>query len=157
MKKSVGFTLIELLIAIAIVGVLSSIAYPSYKEYVAKGRRAEAKASLLSAQQWMERFYTENFRYDRNAAGISASHASQFPSRFSVVPPAGDGAPFYDIVLSITANVRDVYKISAIRRQGSPMGGDRCGDYSLDHLGRRSVENFSGFSDAAAARSFCWK
>ena len=56
-----GFTLIELMIVVAIIAVLASVAYPSYKEYVARSRRAEARAVLVAAQQWMERFYTENF------------------------------------------------------------------------------------------------
>ena len=51
-----GFTLIELMIVVAVIGVLAALAYPSYKEYIAKSRRAEAKAVLLSGQQWMERF-----------------------------------------------------------------------------------------------------
>ena len=62
LRKHQGFTLIELMIVVAVIGILASIAYPSYREYVAKSRRAEAKTVLLSAQQWMERFYTENFR-----------------------------------------------------------------------------------------------
>ena len=43
-----GFTLIELMIVVAIIAVLASVAYPSYKEYVARSRRAEARAVLLS-------------------------------------------------------------------------------------------------------------
>lgn len=42
-----GFTLIELMIVVAIIAVLASVAYPSYKEYVARSRRAEARAVLL--------------------------------------------------------------------------------------------------------------
>ena len=46
-----GFTLIELMIVVAIVGILSAIAYPSYAEYIRKGHRADARAGLLQAQQ----------------------------------------------------------------------------------------------------------
>lgn len=156
MKAKKGFTLLELMIALVIVAIISAIAYPAYREHVAKSRRAEARTILLAAQQWMERFYSENFRYDQNAAGVAVSHASQFPSRFSVSPLPEQGRPVYDISLAITANVRDVYKISATRRSGSLMALDRCGDYSIDHLGRRDLVNYSGFSTKSAAIQACW-
>ncbi|MGE8453428.1 MAG: type IV pilin protein, partial [Pseudomonadales bacterium] len=68
-----GFTLIEMMFVVAIAAILASIAYPSYKEYVAKAKRAEVSAMISSAQQWMERFYSENFRYDINSAGVAVT------------------------------------------------------------------------------------
>jgi len=53
-----GFTLIEVMIAVAIVGILSAIAYPSYTEYIRRGHRADARAGLLQAQQYLERAST---------------------------------------------------------------------------------------------------
>ena len=120
-----GFTLIELMIVVAIIGVLASVAYPSYKEYVARSRRAEARAVLVAAQQWMERFYTENFRYDKNSAGVAVTDATQFPSRFSVSPVPGQGSPMYDIAVVVTNNVRDVYSVTATRKEGAAMASDR--------------------------------
>lgn len=152
-----GFTLIELMIVVAVIGVLAALAYPSYKEYIAKSRRAEAKAVLLSGQQWMERFYTENFRYDKNSAGTAVTDASQFPSRFTVSPVPGQGAAVYDIAVVVTNNVRDAYSVTATRKAGTSMATDRCGDYSLDHLGRKNLANYSGFASKAAAIDACWR
>ena len=61
--KHKGFTLIELMIVVAVVGILTAVAYPSYAEYVRRGHRADAKAGLLQAQQWMERAATATGEY----------------------------------------------------------------------------------------------
>ena len=152
-----GFTLIEVMIVVAIIGVLAAVAYPSYKEYSARARRAEARAVLIAGQQWMERFYTENFRYDKNSANVAVTDASQFPSRFSVSPTPGQGTAVYDIAVVVTNNVRDVYSVTATRKSGTSMALDRCGDFSIDHLGRRDLVNYSGFASKSAALESCWK
>lgn len=61
-QYSKGFTLIELMIAVAVVGILAAIAYPSYQDSVRKSRRADAKSALLDAAH--ERtVFTENNQY----------------------------------------------------------------------------------------------
>ncbi|MCW5237611.1 type IV pilin protein [Verminephrobacter eiseniae] len=157
-----GFTLIELMIVVAIIGVVSGLAYPSFKEQLAKSRRADAKAILVGAQQWMERFYTENFRYDQNSAGMAVTDATQFPSRFSVSPTTGSALYAIRVVLKVDANgvkKKHEYAVTATRMPGSAMANDRCGDFSIDHLGRKTVsppEN-SGFSSPLEANRVCWQ
>ncbi|ENS8549281.1 type IV pilin protein [Neisseria gonorrhoeae] len=54
-----GFTLLELMIAVAILGILTLIAYPSYKTYIRRARLSEVKSTLLMNAQTMERYYRQ--------------------------------------------------------------------------------------------------
>ena len=63
-KRQRGFTLIELLIAVVIIGIIASIAYPSYARYVERSQRAEAKAVLMETASILERCYTNNYSYE---------------------------------------------------------------------------------------------
>lgn len=58
-----GATLIELATALAIVAVLASIAWPSYRSAVLKGQRADARAAILDLLQQQERRATQTGTY----------------------------------------------------------------------------------------------
>ncbi|HGO7743330.1 TPA: type IV pilin protein [Neisseria meningitidis] len=64
-----GFTLLELMIAVAILGILTLITYPSYKTYIRRVRLSEVRTTLLHNAQTMERYYRQKgtFKtYDKN-------------------------------------------------------------------------------------------
>ncbi len=65
------------MIVVAIVGILSAIAYPSYTEYVRKGHRAEARAGLAASgtvdgarQQPRPERYPTSFQSDLQAVEV---------------------------------------------------------------------------------------
>ena len=58
-----GFTLIELMIVVVIIGIIASIAYPSYTRYVQKSVRTDAHAGLMQAASVLERCYTRAYAY----------------------------------------------------------------------------------------------
>ncbi|MDZ7937933.1 MAG: type IV pilin protein [Rhodoferax sp.] len=148
-----GFTLIELMIVVALVAILAAIALPSYSEYVAKARRAELKTSLLEGGQWMERHYSENYRYDTNTAGTAV--ASLYPANLRQIPRDSGGA----YTITVSGSAARSYTITATRVVGGGMASDRCGNYTLNELGVRANVNYSTtkFSSAAAAVAECWK
>lgn len=137
------------MIVVAIIGVLAAIAYPSYEESRAKGRRASAKAVLAESQAWMERFYSENYRYDKNLQDVALDNASLFPSFFSTAPRSGDGTAAYNISVSFTATA---YTVTA-----APIAADRCGTYAITHRGRKSVIGATGFANTLEAARECWR
>lgn len=58
-RYQLGFTLIELMITVAVIGILSAIAYPSYQEQLRKGKRAECRSGLFQVMQQQERYFTQ--------------------------------------------------------------------------------------------------
>jgi type IV pilus assembly protein PilE len=136
-RRQAGLTLIELMVAMAVSAILLSVAYPSYLEQVRKGRRADAQAVLLEAAQFMERYATENMRYDRNPAGTDIA----LPASLAKAPKEG-ASKYYDI--SLQAVAQNSYTLRAV-----PVGGastDRCGTLTLSHTGART-----------AAQADCWR
>lgn len=59
-----GFTLLELMIAVAILGILTLITYPSYKTYIRRVRLSEVKSTLLMNAQNLERYYRQKGTFE---------------------------------------------------------------------------------------------
>lgn len=136
-SKLSGFTLIELVIVVAIIAILAAIAYPTYQDSVRKSRRADAKSVLLQAAQWMERFYTENNRYDQNRGGTAVA----LPAGLSKSPI--DGTKYYNIALTDCTSSPTVttssFTLSAKPIAGTDQVNDRCGGLTLTNAGVRGV------------------
>jgi type IV pilus assembly protein PilE len=67
-----GVTLLELMAVVLIIGILGVIAVPSYRQYMLRTQRTEAKAALLLLATNQERFYLANRTYgaDANLAAL---------------------------------------------------------------------------------------
>jgi type IV pilus assembly protein PilE len=73
-----GFTLIELLIAVAIVAILTAIAYPGYQDSVMKARRGDAQADLVQYAAFAERVFTEDNDYRRATTALAGLANTNF-------------------------------------------------------------------------------
>ncbi|MES2318637.1 MAG: type IV pilin protein [Pseudomonadota bacterium] len=58
-----GFTLVELMVTVAIIGILTAVALPSYTNYVVRGRVQEAFGALSAVQINMEQYWNNEHSY----------------------------------------------------------------------------------------------
>jgi type IV pilus assembly protein PilE len=136
MKLSKGFTLIELMITVAIVGILASIAIPSYQDSVRKSRRADAKAALLGLANAMERHFTETNSYE--GAGTTGTPANTGAPSIYTIPP--QTASFYTVTINAAAATTFTLHAAPTGAQTDP----RCGTLTLTHTGARGITSQTG-------------
>lgn len=148
-NRKTGFSLIELVIAVAVVGILAAIAYPSYVNQVREARRTDAQRLLLEAANRQERVYTTSS--PNSYAGKMGSGGLNYPNN-SVETEGG----WYQVAASGTdadasGNFQG-FMLEATAQKDQL--GDDCVRLRLDHLGRRTAFNAAdGGTDVSAE---CW-
>ncbi len=72
-----GFSMIEVLIAVAVLGILFAIAYPSYQAFVIEGNRKNVQTALSGFAAAMERYRAENNSYTGAIERLSSTGANR--------------------------------------------------------------------------------
>lgn len=122
-KEQNGFTLIELMITVAVVGILASIAYPSYAEYIRRGHRNEAKAGLQQAALWMERAATANGIYPITSDSTQKTAMDKMLGQYS--------SAYY--TLSFSSSDTSSFVLQAIPQGGQ--ASDKCKTLTFNQAG----------------------
>lgn len=116
-----GFTLIEVLIAIAIVGILTAIAYPAYTDYVLRGRLIDATNALSALQTRMEQHYQDNRTYATTAAATSPCAAPTAAGQFTIDCPVLEPGRYQLRATGSGATADFIYTLTHQDTRGSTM------------------------------------
>jgi len=140
-RRNSGFTLTELMITVAIVAILSMIAYPSFLQSVRKSNRTDAQTALTRASSNLERFFATNGTYTTDATqlGLMVDGGTAYSDNGHYVMTVAPGA---------TDSIGSSYVVAANATPGDMQADDTgCTELSLDSQGRRTP-------DPTASR--CW-
>lgn len=151
-RRRGGFTLIELMIAVAIVGILVTVAYPAYTQSVLKSHRAEAKAALLDLATREERYFAATNQYTSTATSLGYASGTTLTSAAPLPVMTGNSA-YYNLSIVVpdpaapTASPSFLATATAVNTQTSDT---KCGNFVLSQSGLQTVTNAT---DSAAN---CW-
>ena len=126
-RKSWGFTLIELMITVAIVGILASVAYPSYKNHIKKGARAAAESQILDIANREQQYLLANRSF--------ATHTTLIANGYTM-PTDVSSNYTWAVEVSNTASAPPSYTITFTPVTTKVMAGD--GDLTYNSSGTKS-------------------
>jgi type IV pilus assembly protein PilE len=132
-NKVAGITLIELMVVMVIIGILTSIALPSYRNYMLRANRVDAKAALLQLAAAQEKHYLQNNTYTTDLNQLNSSGVSKY-GHFTLDVTQADALRFTATAEAREAQVQDL----------------RCAQFSINELGQK-IGGVGGNNDPE-----CW-
>ena len=140
-RRQRGVTLLELLAVISILAILASVAVPTYRRYLIRTQRSEAKIALLQLQTAQEKFYMQNNSFTDNIEEAS-------PDGLGLSATTETGK--YTVSVDLDDDGQTYTATAAPRAGGGQTDDDDCESFTINQRGTRGV---SGPKGAQA----CWR
>jgi len=139
MRRFAGFTLIEVMVVVAIVGILATVGYPAYSDYLRRGKIAEAVSTLAETRAKLEQYFLDNRTY-------AGADTGNFPCNTTVL-----NAGKKNFTYACTNLGAGTYDLSATGQTGEGM---TAFTYTINQANVRSstVTGLSGWTGNAT----CW-
>jgi Tfp pilus assembly protein PilE len=110
--------------------------------YIQRSNRAEARGQLLALAHWMEKWRTQNGRYDNPAS--PGTPPPTIPATLLQSPPTGPAK--YTVAVAATA-----LGYTATATATGSMTGDPCTTLNIDQTGARNFTTRGG-----GTMQICW-
>ena len=142
-----GMTLIELVVVIMIVGILAAVAIPSYRSYVVRSQRSDAKDAILALATQQEKHYLQCNSY------ATAIDAATDCAAFELQGTAASKSGWYALDTDAPDPVTG-FTVTATAINGeNQWQDDECRSFTVDQAGVRTAENAAGTDNTDE----CWR
>jgi type IV pilus assembly protein PilE len=132
LKRTGGFSLIELMFVVAIIVILASIGYPSYRQYVIRGHISAAQQLMMKIASREEQYVLDKRAYTAALTGADSVNLGGTEDSYTCTAAQCANA-FFTITVAVVAGPPPGYTITA---------ASAIADYpptmTLDHLGTKS-------------------
>lgn len=143
-----GYTLIELMIVVALVAILSSVAFASYTDQVRKARRSTAADDTLECAAILERRYTATNSYS-NTGNTAVTACDVIDNPDYTITVLGEDE------LTINSQKRyDEFTITTTASSAAMLGDESCRKFTYNELGEKTATKSDGSTLNTAV---CWR
>ncbi len=130
-----GFSLLELMIVVAIIAIISAIAYPSYMEFVVTAKRTTASSALLQVADKQQQFFMDNKSYTNDLTNLGFAANPLIINDEGESVASGDSDSIYSISLSnVTATT---YTATAAPQKVQADRDSECASFTITQAGAK--------------------